>query len=75
MPKITYIEKSFRSATLTTIATANRIIEEYATQGFDLTLRQLYYQMVARGYIENSERSYKNFGLSLIHISEPTRPY
>ena len=28
----------------------------------DLTLRQLYYQMVARGYIENSARSYKNFG-------------
>ena len=62
MPKITYIEKNFRPATLATIATANRIIEEYATQGFDLTLRQLYYQMVARGYIENSERSYKNFG-------------
>ena len=62
MPKIKYIEKTFRPATLATIATANRIIEEYATQGFDLTLRQLYYQMVARGHIENSERSYKNFG-------------
>lgn len=62
MPKITYIEKNFRSATLATIATANRIIEEYTAQGFDLTLRQLYYQMVARGHIENSERSYKNFG-------------
>lgn len=62
MPKIAYIEKTFRPATLATIATANRIIEEYAAQGFDLTLRQLYYQMVARGHIENSERSYKNFG-------------
>lgn len=62
MPKITYIDKNFRSATLATITTANHIIEEYVAQGFDLTLRQLYYQMVARGHIENSERSYKNFG-------------
>ena len=62
MPKISYIEKNFRQATLDTIKTANAIIEEYAAQGFDLTLRQLYYQMVARGYIENSLRSYKNFG-------------
>jgi hypothetical protein len=62
MPKIAYIEKKFRPATLAIIETANRIIEEYAAQDFDLTLRQLYYQMVARGYIENSERSYKNFG-------------
>jgi len=62
MPKITYINKKFRAARLNTIATANEIIEEYAQQGYDLTLRQLYYQMVARGYIENSERSYKNFG-------------
>lgn len=62
MPKIAYIEKKFRQGTLKTIKTANTIIEEYAAQGFDLTVRQLYYQMVARGYIENSMRSYKNFG-------------
>ena len=62
MPKICYVEKNFRKATLDQIATANAIIDEYAAQGFDLTLRQLYYQMVARGHIENSERSYKNFG-------------
>lgn len=62
MPKIAYIEKNFRAATLATIDKANAIIDEYAAQGFDLTLRQLYYQMVARGYIENSDRSYKNFG-------------
>ena len=62
MPKIAYIEKKFRATTLKTIETANVIIEEYADQGFDLTLRQLYYQMVARGFIENSQRSYKNVG-------------
>lgn len=62
MPKIAYIDKNFRGTTLKTIKTANQIIDEYALQGFDLTLRQLYYQMVARGYIENSLRSYKNLG-------------
>ena len=62
MPKIAYKKKKLREATLATIATANQIVEEYAAQDFDLTLRQLYYQMVARGHIENSQRSYKNFG-------------
>ena len=62
MPKIAYKKKKLRGATLATIKTANDIVEEYAAQDFDLTLRQLYYQMVARGHIENSQRSYKNFG-------------
>lgn len=62
MPKIEYIKKNFRAVTLDIIGTANKIITEYEEQGFYLTLRQLYYQMVARNYIENSERSYKNFG-------------
>lgn len=65
MPKICYIKKNFRPATLRLIAIANTIIDEYAAQGFDLTLRQLYYQLVARGYIENSERSYKNVGSTI----------
>ena len=62
MPKIAYITKDFREETLDRINTAIGIIEEYQAQGFDLTLRQLYYQMVARGYIENSSNSYSNFG-------------
>ena len=65
MPKIAYIEKRFRPATLELIKVANQIIAEYSAQGFDLTLRQLYYQLVARGYIENNERSYKNTGSAI----------
>jgi hypothetical protein len=42
---------------------ANTIIEEYTASGYDLTLRQLYYQFVARGLIENSVRSYKKLGV------------
>lgn len=41
---------------------ANDIITEYQQAGYVLTLRQLYYQFVARDIIENSERSYKNLG-------------
>jgi hypothetical protein len=40
----------------------NDIIDEYNTAGYSLTLRQVYYQLVARGVIPNNERSYKNVG-------------
>ncbi|MCB0094304.1 MAG: hypothetical protein KDE46_01235 [Caldilineaceae bacterium] len=65
MPKICYQEKQFRQATLDTIATANSIIEEYAAQGFDLTLRQLYYQMVARDIIPNNQKEYDRLGRTI----------
>lgn len=60
--KIQYIEKNFSDKVEAAIAQSNRIIKEYADQGYSLTLRQLYYQFVARGILENSERSYKNLG-------------
>lgn len=62
MPKIKYQDFNFRPATLALIETANRIIAEYRAQGFDLTLRQIYYQFVARDIIPNTQKSYKNLG-------------
>jgi hypothetical protein len=62
LPKIKYQEFNFRPATLALIETANRIIREYQAQGFDLTLRQLYYQFVSRDIIPNTQKSYKNLG-------------
>ena len=62
MPKIEYQYIKFQAKTLERIELANKIIEQYRQQGYKLTLRQLYYQMVARGLIENSQRSYKNLG-------------
>lgn len=41
MPRIKYVEKSFRASTLNLITTADRIVTDYARQGFQLTLRQL----------------------------------
>ncbi len=62
MSCITYREKKFRAETLSLIEDANDILVEYQAQGFVLTLRQLYYQFVARAIIENTERSYKRLG-------------
>lgn len=62
MPKYQYKEINFRQDSLRLINIINSVIEEYTAQGFDLTLRQVYYQLVARDYIPNNERSYKNTG-------------
>ena len=47
------------ASTVATIGQANAIIDEYQAQGFALTTRQLYYQFVARGLIENTPPEYK----------------
>ena len=62
LPKISYIEKSFRKDKLILIDKINEVIRNYTMQGYNLTLRQVYYQLVARAIIENNERSYKNIG-------------
>lgn len=62
MPKIEYVPKNFRPDSLGLIEKINSVISDYARQGFSLTLRQVYYQMVARAIIPNNERSYKNLG-------------
>lgn len=41
---------------------ADAICRTYLAQGYDLTLRQLYYQFVARDLLPNDQRSYKRLG-------------
>ncbi len=60
--KIRYVAKDFSEKTLTVIAQAELIVEEYMAQGFCLTLRQLYYQFVSRDWLENTQRAYKRLG-------------
>lgn len=62
MPRIAYVAKDFRATTMEIIRQADTICREYATQGFDLTLRQLYYQFVARGLIANKQTEYDRLG-------------
>ncbi len=62
MPRVCYVERGFSAKTLAVIERANEIIEDFAAQGFDLTLRQLYYQFVSRGLIQNKMQEYKKLG-------------
>lgn len=62
MSKLKYKDIKFQGKSLETIERVNSIVTEYSDQGYELTLRQVYYQLVARGYIPNNERSYKNLG-------------
>jgi hypothetical protein len=62
MPRIEYVPRSFTPASQAVITQANQIITVYLAQGFKLTLRQLYYQFVARALIPNNIRSYKRLG-------------
>lgn len=59
---ITYVPKEFRPPALGVIEQANEILEDYAADGYDLTLRQVYYQFVARGLIANKDTEYKRLG-------------
>ena len=58
--KIQYKEIAFREKTRNLIDTCDLIVEDYQAQGFRLTLRQLYYQLVTRNIVTNTERSYQN---------------
>lgn len=63
MAKICYKEElRFQGGSLDVIHRANAILEEYDKQGFQLTLRQLYYQFVARGFIANTQKEYARLG-------------
>ena len=63
MPKISFINKGFSKASRQVIFQANSIINEYLKAGLRLTLRQLYYQFVARGYLPNQQREYNRLGV------------
>ena len=57
MPCIEYVPKNFAAASLAVIRQADAICQSYAAQGYDLTLRQLHYQFVARDLYANTEQS------------------
>lgn len=62
MPTIEYEAWNPTGETLLIVHSAVQIAEDYAAQGYDLTLRQLYYQFVSRDIIPNTEKSYKRLG-------------
>ena len=56
--KIQFKDWKPKPPTLATLKIANEIIEEFQAQGYALTTRQLYYQFVARGFIDNNAKAY-----------------
>jgi hypothetical protein len=57
-----FIDKNFQAKTLTIIEHAREITEDYKRRGFTLTLRQLFYQFVARDLLPNKQAQYKRLG-------------
>lgn len=57
-----FVTHRFSTSSLATIDKINGVLEDYQAQGYKLSLRQLYYQLVSRAWIENSVKSYKNIG-------------
>jgi len=66
MPTIAYKTHRFNKSTLATLDKANDIIAEYAAQGLVMSLRQLYYQFIARGLAPNQKSFYKNLSYLLV---------
>lgn len=59
--KIFYKDHSFRGDSPDVISYVNQIVDEYQAQGYNLTLRQIYYQFVARN-IFSDDRRYRPLG-------------
>ena len=65
MVKQAFIEYKPHKATGQKIEWSNSIISEFQAQDYTLTLRQLFYQLVSRGLIENNKASYDSLSETL----------
>jgi hypothetical protein len=59
-------EIHLNKSNLALLQTINGIIEEYHAQGYKLTLRQLYYQLVSRDIIPNKTEEYAKLSTVLV---------
>lgn len=57
-----FVDRNFSDGSMAIIDQANVILAEYESQGLVLTLRQVYYQFVARGLMPNKQTEYKRLG-------------
>lgn len=57
-----FVDKNFSPEQSELIKVCDRITDQYRRQGYDLSLRQLYYRLVAANIIPNSVRAYKFIG-------------
>jgi hypothetical protein len=57
-----FVEYQPHAATMVVIDQAVAIVAEYLDQGLKISLRQLFYQFVARGLLPNKHHNYKRLG-------------
>jgi len=63
MSKITYVQpKRWNTKTQRLLKIIEKVVQGYLSEGYSLTLRQLYYQLVSKNIISNSESEYKKIG-------------
>lgn len=67
---IKYVEYKPDANSRALIAQSITILEEYQSQGYSLTLRQLYYQLVSRDIIPNNVKSYSRLGTIISRARE-----
>lgn len=65
MPRIAYERWNPRGSSRALVEKINSIVDEYQAQGLDLTLRQVFYRFVSRGWLPNTVKAYKNLGGAL----------
>lgn len=57
-----FIDWSPRGEAASMVNTVNAMCQDYSRQGYDLTLRQIHYQLVTANTIANTAQSYKRLG-------------
>lgn len=66
MAKQAYTSINFGGAKRERVLQVAAVAEEYLAKGYRLTVRQLYYQLVARGLVENNMRSYQQVVIATV---------
>lgn len=56
--KEAFVEINFQDSTLQVIEWINEVLAQYAALGYDLSVRQVYYQLVTKDLIPNNPKSY-----------------
>jgi hypothetical protein len=57
-----FMDKTFSERDTALIEACNAVLDAYAVQGYDLSLRQLFYQLVSHNIIPNTNASYELLG-------------
>jgi len=60
--RIKYEDYNPRSKAKQLIQRCRNVLDEYRSEGMDLTLRQLFYQMVSRDFLPNTSKEYERLG-------------